>query len=75
MRVALVHDWLTGMRGGERVLERVCHLFPDADIHTLLWKRGACSTELESHRIATSFLQVLPDAANQIGRASCRERV
>ena len=65
MRVALVHDWLTGMRGGERVLERVCRLFPDADLHTLLWKRGACSTELESHRIATSFLQVLPDAANR----------
>jgi hypothetical protein len=30
LRVVLVHDWLTGMRGGEKVLECFCHLFPDA---------------------------------------------
>ena len=34
-RVALVHDWLTGMRGGERVLESLCRLFPDAPLYTL----------------------------------------
>ncbi len=62
MRVALVHDWLTGMRGGERVLERIAGMFPDAPIHTLVWKRGAVSAAIESHPIRTSFLQRIPDA-------------
>lgn len=65
MRVALVHDWLTGMRGGERVLERWCALFPGAPIYTLLWNRGAMSPEIESHPIHTSFIQNLPDAARR----------
>ena len=59
-RVALVHDWLTGMRGGEKVLERLCGLFPDADIFTLVWVRGSVSGAIERHAIATSFLQRLP---------------
>ena len=62
MKVALVHDWLTGMRGGERVVERIARRFPDAPIHTLVWKRGSVSAELEAHPIRTSFLQRLPDA-------------
>lgn len=61
-KVALVHDWLTGMRGGERVLERVARFFPDADLHALVWKPGAVSKELESHRIHTSFLNQWPAA-------------
>ncbi len=61
-RVALVHDWLTGMRGGERVLERIARFFPEAPIFTLVWKRGGVSAELESHPVRTSFLQHLPDA-------------
>jgi glycosyltransferase involved in cell wall biosynthesis len=65
MRVALVHDWLTGMRGGERVLERVARMFPGAPIYTLVWKRGSVSAELESHPIRTSFLQQLPGAASR----------
>ena len=36
MRVAIVHDWLTGMRGGEKCLEVFCEIFPEADIFTLL---------------------------------------
>jgi glycosyltransferase involved in cell wall biosynthesis len=63
VKVALVHDWLTGMRGGERVLERLCGLFPDADIFTLLWTRGAVSPAIERHRIETAFIQHLPAAA------------
>ena len=61
-RVALVHDWLTGMRGGERVLERVARCFPKADLFTLVWRRGAVSAELERHRIRTSFLDRFPAA-------------
>ncbi len=60
MRVALIHDWLTGMRGGERCLEVFCELFPDADLFTLLHVRGSVSPTIENRRITTSFLQRLP---------------
>jgi glycosyltransferase involved in cell wall biosynthesis len=63
-RTALVHDWLTGMRGGEKVLERLCGLYPDAPITTLVWNRGAVSQAIESHPIRTSFLQSMPAAAS-----------
>ena len=60
MAVALVHDWLTGMRGGERVLEALCGMYPDADIFTLYHRRGSVSAGIERHRIRTSFVQRLP---------------
>ena len=63
MRVALIHDWLTGMRGGERVLEAFARLFPSAEIFTLLHVPGSVSEELEAHAIHTSFVQRLPAAA------------
>jgi len=59
-RVALVHDWLTGMRGGEKVLEQLAAPFPDAPIYTLFHFSGRVSAALESHRIETSFLQGAP---------------
>lgn len=59
-RVALVHDWLTGMRGGEKVLEVVAALFPDAPIYTLFHFPGSVSQAIESHPIRTSFLQRAP---------------
>jgi len=43
MRVALVHDWLTGMRGGEKALERLCEVFPDAELFTLVHIPGSVS--------------------------------
>ena len=61
-RTALVHDWLTGMRGGEKVLEAIASLYPDAPIFTLLHVPGSVSAELESHEIHTSFVQHLPGA-------------
>ena len=61
-RVALVHDWLTGMRGGERCLEVACELFPDAPLFTLLHVPGSVSPTIERRRIVTSFVQRLPDA-------------
>ena len=60
MKVALVHDWLTGMRGGEKCLEVFCELFPDADLYTLFHIPGSVSPRIESMRIHTSFLQDLP---------------
>ncbi|MDH4184197.1 MAG: glycosyltransferase [Nitrospinota bacterium] len=61
MKIALVHDWLTGMRGGEFVLEALCGIFPQADIYTLLHIPGAVSPAIEGHRITTSFIQRLPE--------------
>jgi len=63
VRVALVHDWLTGMRGGERCLEVFCELFPDADLFTLLHVPGSVSPLIERRRIVTSFVQRLPAVA------------
>ena len=63
MRVALVHDWLTGMRGGEKVLEVLCELYPDAHLYTLLHVPGSVSSTIERHPIQTSFVQSLPFAA------------
>ncbi len=59
-RVALVHDWLTGMRGGEKVLEQIAAEFPGAPIHTLFHFPGRISPALEAHPIRTSFLQRAP---------------
>ena len=61
-KVALVHDWLNGMRGGEKCLEVMCELFPDADLYTLIHKIGGLSEIIESMNIKTSFLQHLPFA-------------
>jgi hypothetical protein len=62
MRVALVHDWLTGMRGGERVLESLVVLFPAADIFTLVHVPGSVTPAIEARPIRTSFIQRLPGA-------------
>ena len=61
-RVTLVHDWLLGMRGGERVLEELCRLFPDAPLHVFFHEPGAVSETIERHRIRTSPLDALPGA-------------
>ena len=60
LRIALVHDWLTGMRGGEKCLEVFCRAFPDAQIHTLIHRRGSLSPAIESMKIRTSPLQLIP---------------
>lgn len=62
MKIALVHDWLTGMRGGEKCLEVLCRHFPDAQVYTLLHRHGATSPAIERMAIRTSFLQRVPGA-------------
>ena len=58
--VVILHDWLTGYRGGERVLEAVCEMFPDAPIYTLIHVPGSTSEIIESREIKTSFLNKIP---------------
>jgi len=67
-RVALVHDWLTGMRGGEKVLEALCEIYPGADIVTLVHRRGSVSEAIERHSIRTSLVQYLPLATTKYPR-------
>jgi len=62
MKVALVHYWLVGMRGGEKVLEELCEIFPDADIFTHVVAPDAISEKLKRHTIKTSFIAKLPRA-------------
>lgn len=64
-RVALVHDWLTGMRGGEKVLDVLCSLFPEAPLWTLLHNRGSVSANIENREIHASLLQRMPQAAKR----------
>lgn len=65
LHVALVHDWLTGMRGGEKVLEVFCELFPRATVFTLLHNRRSVSSTIERMQIQTSFVQRLPFVDSQ----------
>lgn len=60
MRVAIIHYWLVQMRGGERVLEHLCNLYPDADIYTHAVDRSALSSTILKHRIYTTFIAGLP---------------
>jgi len=60
MKIAIIHDWLTGMRGGEKCLEVFCRLYPEADLFTLLHIPGSVSSIIETRKIHTSFLQLLP---------------
>ena len=60
MRIALVHDWLTGMRGGEKCLEALCHHWPQADIYTLFKRPNSLSETINRHPVYTSFLQQFP---------------
>lgn len=59
-KVALIHDWLTGQRGGEKVLEVFAEIFPEAPIYTLFHFPGSQVNEIEARTIITSFLQRWP---------------
>src|ERR1700674_1304239 len=59
MRVAIVHYWLLGMRGGEKVVEALCRLLPDADIFTLFYDPGRVSDVIRSRRVTVSYLNPL----------------
>lgn len=60
LRPILVHDWLTGMRGGEKVLDVLCRRWPCAPLYTVLHRPGSVSAAIERRPVQTSFLQRLP---------------
>ncbi|MFN3806023.1 glycosyltransferase [Asticcacaulis sp.] len=57
MKVALVHYWLVGTRGGEKVLDALCEIYPQADVYTLVADEKKLSPIVKGHKITTSFLQ------------------
>lgn len=59
-RVAVVHDWLNGMRGGEAVLEAILDLYPQAEVFTLICEPDKISDKIKAHKIHTSRIQNLP---------------
>lgn len=62
LRVALIHDWLVTLRGGERVLDALCEMFPAATLHTLVRVPGVATPRIEAMRHITSFANDLPMA-------------
>ena len=62
MKVALSHDWLTGMRGGEYVLEAISEMFPAAELFTLISIPGNVSARLKAIPTHVSWLQRIPGA-------------
>ncbi len=59
-KVVLLHDWLTGFRGGERVLEAMCELYKDAPLYTLIYDKGSASPLIEDRKITVSALNKIP---------------
>lgn len=68
MKVALIHYWLTGMRGGEKVLESFCEMFPQADIYTHVYTPEKISETIRRHTVRTTFINKLPCASKMYQR-------
>ncbi len=66
--VAIVHDWLTSMRGGERVVEALFNVFPHADLFTLTWDPARLSPALARRRATTSPIHSMANAPLMNGR-------
>jgi glycosyltransferase involved in cell wall biosynthesis len=59
MRTAIIHYWLLNMRGGEKVVEALCRLLPDADLFTLFYDPERVSATIRARRVTASFLNPL----------------
>lgn len=65
MKVAIVHYWLVGMRGGEKVVEQLCEMYPNADIFTHVYDPDSVSAIIKKHKVVTSFISKLPFAKSK----------
>lgn len=63
MRVAIIHYWLVGMRGGEKVVEALCEMYPQADIFTHVYVPEMVSDRIRQHRVIPTFVNALPRAS------------
>lgn len=62
LRIAIVHYWFVSRRGGERVIDALCELFPQADLFALIADPSGLSPLMRKHKLTTSFLQKVPGA-------------
>ena len=56
MKVAVIHYWFITRRGGEKVVESILKLYPDADVYTLFYDPKIYGDHLKNHKVYTSFL-------------------
>jgi glycosyltransferase involved in cell wall biosynthesis len=63
MKVAIIHYWLVGMRGGEKVIEALCEMYPQADIFTHVYVPHMVSAQIRQHKIIPTFINALPRAS------------
>jgi glycosyltransferase involved in cell wall biosynthesis len=63
MKVAIIHYWLVGMRGGEKVIEALCEMYPQADIFTHVYAPESVSDRIRQHKVIPTFINSLPRAA------------
>lgn len=68
MKVAIVHYWLVSARGGEKVVEALCEMFPDADVFCHVYDPSAVPVAISNHRIQTTFINRLPGARKHYKR-------
>lgn len=59
-KIAIVHYWLVDRRGGERVVEALCELYPQADVFTNVYDPAPFAETLAGHRVRTTFVNSLP---------------
>jgi glycosyltransferase involved in cell wall biosynthesis len=62
MKTAIIHYWLVNMRGGEKMLEALLEMFPQADVYTHVYNPKAVSALINSRRVITSRINRLPFA-------------
>jgi glycosyltransferase involved in cell wall biosynthesis len=62
MKVAIVHYWLLHNRGGEKVVEALCELFPQAELFTHVYDQSSFEAPIRNHSVNTTFIQKLPKA-------------
>ncbi len=62
LRVAVVHYWFLGIGGGERVVEALADIFPQADFYALVASEHGVPAALRGRRLTTSFVGRIPGA-------------
>jgi glycosyltransferase involved in cell wall biosynthesis len=60
LRVAIVHYWFVNRGGGERVVESLAEVFPQADLYAVIADRSKMAPILRDRKLQTSFLQGIP---------------
>jgi hypothetical protein len=56
VKIALVHDYLCGRGGSERVFQSLCEGFPEADVYTLAYNPNATYEYFKTREIRTTWM-------------------